>query len=195
MSQNEPIFIRPAATPWYLVPCAWTLNAVCCPLWLLNGFMPARYMTTWWHALVLVYLSVYLTHTWRAAHLTTLTWILSLYIPPASTIVMVYAHRLRRELIDKLSWTGFLFQQLLTHLAPSLMVWIFLPMAHTTPLSSSACFVLWTTVYFSYLRFAVGETPLRNYFVDDAQAPVVMLWWALFFLASCLVIEIWSAWI
>jgi len=187
---GDDIFVRPLAGHVVTEPIAWATNIVCLPLWLVNGWLPARYLTTWYHALVIVYLSLALSGTWSADWMSGMLWILCLYIPPSSLVVMVYARRLRQSLVAALTWPGFIVQQLVTHLLPSLLVWFLLPVPHPPPMVGTACFVAWICIYCVYLDVVMAESPTDNYFIDRSRSDHVLAWWSLFFLVSCAIGEI-----
>lgn len=194
------IALRP--DPWH-AGCPPAVRCTCClaclPLSLVQAVFPPRYFTSWCHVAVILYLVLAivtpwvddLDDSWRLT-LQGAIWVLALNLPPSSLVIMIYAPRLRRALVHACGEQGCLLHQLLTHLAPSILVFVFVPLPQPPVCGmASALFAVFLLVYNVVLLVLWHQTALDNYYVDDINArKATTAWWAVCFVLAVALAEL-----
>jgi len=170
-------------TPDVIVRC------VLAPLWIINYVFPFRFFTSWYRMFIVVDVILYLTDTWRDSMVAGSIWILSLFVPLASSFILVYAKEEREKLAHLYDGYTLTFHHVLMHVIPSEILFLVVPLPAPPFLLSTALVLCYYLIYGLLLYLIWGETYLSNYGIHDHNHLPVVCLWSLCLVFCCFMME------
>ena len=169
-------------------------NPIFLPLYPLQWMFPLRYLTSWYRVLVVIYTGLYLGDAgWPDPNgaIAGSIWILSLYVPLASTVICFYAHSMRAQIEERYSLELLTFHHVIMHILPSEIVFLTTPLPYRPQPFASTGITLGIMIVYALVLFLVYQhTYLSNYFIyNEKDRIAVILLWGLCILFACAVME------
>jgi hypothetical protein len=167
-----------------------TMTIVMMPLYSIYYLFPLRYLTSIYRIFVIIEVLLYLTDGWRDSMMSGATFILALYVPMASTVVLVYAEELRHKVYQRYGPRLYIYHHCIMHVVPTIVIFATLPLPHPPFLMSTVIVLVVYLVYGILLYLIWNESFLSNYFILDGPTQLsVLLQWAVCLLFSCALLE------
>ena len=162
------------------------LGALLSILWIPNYFFPLRYFTSWYRIFILVNVLMYLTRGIEVPIFSGAVWILGIGVPFASTVIFLYATKLRENIQTRYEGRVYLFYHIVMHILPSEILFLTTPVPHPPLFTATIVVVFLYVVYSVWLYLVFRHTILSNYYIQDGPTQlVVLVLWSLFLVVSC----------
>lgn len=187
---EEDVFARedPCNLIWTFKDITVTLCLL--PFYAINYAFPLRYLTSWYRIFIIVDVILYVTDNWRDSMVSGATLILALYVPLASTVILIYAEELQKIVFRRYDERLYIYHHCIMHIVPSEILFAIIPLPHPPFLMSTAIVIAIYLVYGVILYLIWHETFLSNYFILDGPTQLsVLLLWSTCLLFSCAVME------